>query len=189
MLRKASASSKRDLDRLQADVPAIHAAPAFLQIARQDRQERGLHQAEHRMRLRALAGFLGHGKGQVGILLAQRRQQPLGQVGRQEGRIAGGGEQKLRLAAPHAGFHAGQRPGETGQVVRPHRYAERGIRVEVLVGVDRHAGHLRGEPLEDVRGHGLAAERLQALVDLAHARAASAGEDQAADRCLLCHFF
>jgi hypothetical protein len=128
----------------------------------------------------------GHGERQVGACVVQRRVQALGQVGGRKGESQGAVSSNSVVAAAHAGFQAGQRPGEAGQVVRPHRHAEGGVGVQVLVGVDRHACHLRREAFEHVRHHGLAAEGLQALVDLAHARAASAGEDQPADRCSCC---
>jgi hypothetical protein len=102
---------------------------------------------------------------------------------RQEGRIAGRGQQVRGGAAPQAGFQAGQRTGKARQYRPATPARQSAVGIQVLVGVDGHACHLRREALEHVRHHGRAAKRLQALVDAAHARAASACQDQAADRC------
>jgi hypothetical protein len=54
---------------------------------------------------------------------------------------------------------------------------------QVAVGVDRHCGHLR-QPRQHVRRQRRATEWLQAFVDAAHARAATARQYQSGDLAL-----
>ena len=76
---------------------------------------------------------------------------------------------------------ARERPGESADRVGDHAVPERGVVVDVLVGVDQHLVDLRREALEHVRDHRPAVERDQPLVDAAHAPALSAGEHDTGD--------
>jgi hypothetical protein len=76
---------------------------------------------------------------------------------------------------------AGERARVVAQVVGPHRRAEGLVRGAVAVGIDHERAHLRAQAANGMQRQRLAMEGLQALVDAAHARAASAGQHQARD--------
>jgi hypothetical protein len=116
-----------------------------------------------------VAAFKRDGNGQVRALRLHGREEARGEVKRQRRHIARGAQQEWRGAVAQAGFQASERAGKASGLVGPHRHAKRGVRVEVLVGVDGNGGHLWRQPFEHVRSHRLAAQRLQALVDMAHA--------------------
>src|SRR3990170_1924484 len=80
-----------------------------------------------------------------------------------------------------SGMQAGERAGEAADRVGYHAVAVFFVGRQVLVGVDEDLVDLRGEAREHPFDHRLAAQRLQALVDAAHAAALAAGEDDAGD--------
>ena len=133
-------------------------------------------QAEHRVRL---VEGLGHRK--LGVGGVQRGGQALDQVGGQEGRVAGRGDDQRMSGARERRMQAGERAGEAADVVAEHRVAEGLPGLEVLVGVDDQLVDLWGEARERVRRHRPAGEFDQAFVDAAHAAALAAGEQHAGD--------
>ena len=78
-------------------------------------------------------------------------------------------------------MQARERPGEAADGVGHHAMAVLFVGRHVLIGVDDDLGDLGRETREHPFDHRLAAQRLQALVDAAHAGALAAGEDDAGD--------
>src|SRR5262252_657866 len=74
-----------------------------------------------------------------------------------------------------------ERPGEALDLVGDHAMAEARVGIEVSVRVDEELVALGREARDHVLDHGLAAKRLQPLVDAPHAAALAAGEDDARD--------
>src|SRR6478609_5543800 len=75
---------------------------------------------------------------------------------------------------------AGKRAGEAADMVADDAVPERGVALEVLVGIDDDLVDLRREPRQHMLDHRLAMQRLQTFVDAAHAAAEAAGEHDAA---------
>ena len=69
----------------------------------------------------------------------------------------------------HADVQSRERPGETVDGIRDDAMAEYFVFFDAAVGVDEDVIDLRLEALQYVRDHGFGAEKLQALVDAAHA--------------------
>src|SRR5688572_3292496 len=80
-----------------------------------------------------------------------------------------------------AGMQTGERAGEAADRVGHYTVAVFFVGRQVLVGVDDDLADLRREAREHPFDHRLAAQRLQSLVDAAHAAAPAAGEDDAGD--------
>ena len=123
--------------------------------------------------------FLGDGDGQVGIVLHQASGQARRQVGRQQGRVAGHGQQVGRAGVPHAAVQTRQGTQLARQRVRPHGQAEACVIARIRVDTDGQLAHLRLQALQHVARQGLSMQGQHALVALAHARAEAAGQDQA----------
>ncbi len=176
MLMKASAASSNATSTTRAPVPAVDLALA----AREEGDERGMdaafHDAEHRMRLLARLR-----DGEVGLPGLQGSAQARHEVRRKEGRVAGHRGHQRAGSVREAALEPRKRPREARDLVGDHAVPVAGVRLGVAVGVDQQLVHLRGEALDHVRHHGLAAERLQSLVDAAHAAALAAGEHEAGD--------
>ena len=83
--------------------------------------------------------------------------------------------------ARQPGMQAGERAREPADGIRDDRHAERGVAVEILVGVDQHVADLRREAPKHMRDHWLACEFDPSFVDAAHASALAAGEHDARD--------
>jgi hypothetical protein len=119
--------------------------------------------------------------GQLGIVRDERARQPLGEIGWEQGRVARHREQKGRPAPIETGQEPGQRPRVVGQIVGPHRRAERFVDRSVPVGVERDATDLQPQATQRVERQRQAVEHLQPLVGAAHARAETTGEHEARD--------
>ena len=140
MLRNASASSSKATSTTAS--VAYHASilrpPASRNAARCGSTSRA-HEAEHRVRL-----VEGLRDGELGVCLASSpAAEPLDEVGRQERRIARNGDDIRVRRARQPRMQARERPREPADGVRHDRHAERGIALEVLVGVDQHVADLR----------------------------------------------
>src|SRR5204862_5943432 len=79
-----------------------------------------------------------------------------------------------------ASVQARERAGEAADPVAHHPVTEGGIAFQVLVGIDNDVIDLRREAREHVLDHRSSVQRLQSLVDAAHATPEAAGEDDAA---------
>jgi hypothetical protein len=121
------------------------------------------------MRLDQHAGFLRRGVGHVGVVLLQCSEQARGQIRRQERRITGHRQQIRGSAVAQARFEPGQRARKIRHLVGQHGRAKCAVRVEIAVGTDRQRSHLRSQARQHVFDHRAGAERLQALVHVAHA--------------------
>ena len=78
--------------------------------------------------------------------------------------------------------HAREGPREPGHVVRHDLEPQRGEAGGVAVGVQHEARALGGDPLDDARQDGAAADRPQPLVAAAHAPGETAGDEHAEGR-------
>src|ERR1041385_1351343 len=78
-----------------------------------------------------------------------------------------------------ARVQTGERPGEAADLVGHQAVAEARVGVWCLVALKEVSAPPRREPLERPLRHRLAAQRLQALVDAAHAAALAACEHHA----------
>ena len=165
--------------------PCVDLAAAGLGEAHQAFEQAAAQQAEHRLGAhggdagRVALGRAGH--GDVGVLAFGCAGQALGQVGREQRRVAGHGEQPGGVAMFQPHQKARERARVVGQAVGPYGRAESLVGREVAVGVHHGGAHLGLQAQQRIQRQGQAAKGLQALVHAAHARAAAAGEDQAGD--------
>ncbi len=152
-------------------------APAGLKEGSQIVAQTGLHQAEHGLQPSSRAG-----QRDARRRLHQRGAQTRGQIGGQQRRIAGGGEQIRRDTRLQSGKKAGQRPRKlVRRGIGQHRQAPAAIDLDVAVRIEQHRAHLGPEPLQHLPCQRLAAPGLKAFVHPAHAAAAAPGENQAGD--------
>jgi hypothetical protein len=159
------------LDHAKAAVPLVDLALAGTQELHEGRVHVAAHEAEDRVRL--VTGPRHRELGAVGL---ERRAKPCHEVFRKEWRIARGRHHETAAGVSEAALESRERAGEALDLVGDHAVAEALVLVEVAVGVDEELVHLRSQPLDDMRRHGLAAEGLKALVDAPHAAPLAAGE-------------
>jgi hypothetical protein len=124
--------------------------------------------------------------GDLGILGCKRRGQAAYKLGGQEGAVAGYRNHEAGANLAQGGVEASQRSGEVADPIAEDRMSKGEIAVEVPVGVDQEICHLRLDPLDHPFDQGADAERLQALVDPAHAAATAPGQHETGD-CVLYH--
>ena len=110
-----------------------------------------------------------------------RRGQRRGKVGRNEGRVAGHGQQgirALRRRPVEPGQHAGERPLTGERPIRQDRQPERCEARGIAIGAQRDRRGLRQQPVNDPFKQRLAGKFEQRLVDPAQPPRVAAGQDQ-----------
>ena len=170
------------LDDVQTRVPGVDLAPARLQEILEVRQNPAAREGEHRVRLGA-----GLRDREVRVVRLECGAQPGDEVGRQEGRVAGYGHRERGVRRLQACVQPGERTGEAADRVAHDAVAEGGVGLEVLVGVYDDGLDLRCEARDRPLGHRPTLERLQTLVDAAHASALAAGKDDSGDAIRVAH--
>ena len=106
---------------------------------------------------------------------------PASEIGSDQRRVTGHGQQEFRLEAAQAGQHARQRTEVAVQRVWNHRMAEGGIAIEIPVRVDQYRTDLWSQCVQHVLDHRPAEEFHEPLVLTAHAPRESARQDQPGD--------
>ncbi len=106
-------------------------------------------------------------------------------VEREAGCVAGDDQHPLGFRRGEARCDAGQWARECGfGRVAVNREAVAPIQVRIPVRTDRDRTDLRLQARDGVLDQGLSAQRLEALVDAAHARTLSSRENQAGDQLM-----
>ncbi|GAB1845641.1 hypothetical protein MyNCGM683_04630, partial [Achromobacter xylosoxidans] len=160
-----------------ARLPQADLAFAGREVVAQHRQHGCAQRHAGRMALAA-----GHRIGQGRARRPRRGDQAVGQIRRQERRVARRHHQPFaRRGGRQAGGQARQRPLPGAQRIGivGHHPAIAGVDVGIAVGAENQRPDLRGQAPRHVRHQRLATQQDQSLVAALHARALAAGQDQA----------
>ena len=130
--------------------------------------------------------LLRPGDEQPRLGVANGSAEPRDDVGGEEGRVGGRGDNEpapgpIGPGPFDPGMDSGERSRLTFEAIFDHRQAKRLKPRHVSIGIDDEVRNLRPETIDDVGQYWLAAERQQAFVATAHAARSAAGEKNADD--------
>ena len=157
-------------------VPAVDLALTGREEVFQTPGEGAVDQRVHRLQAVAVCGHRERMAVAPGSL-----QHPAAVVFRQEGAVAGQGEQPLGLHAAQPGQHAGQGTLKIFQGIADHRAAQFPVFLDVAVGIDQDPVRLGGDLVDKMLREGAPAQGQQSLVETAHAGGTAPGQDDCGD--------